>query len=133
MKLRGHHLFCTALFSGHGYSEAFTENMQSILGALQAGEPIELTCGPDQVCMACPNLSGEGGCALGTEDVCRRDQSALRVLDLKEGGTLTWKQSQERLADLTEALFQSVCGSCRWQREGLCSFQLLRERTSAFQ
>lgn len=130
MKLRGHHLFCTALFSGHGYNEAFTEAMGVILRSLRAGEPMELTSGPDCVCAACPHLLEEGGCALGTEDVCRRDCRALEALDLKAGDTLTWGQAQEKLGGLTEQTFQSVCGSCRWQREGLCSFQLLRERTA---
>lgn len=130
MRLRGHHLFCTALFSGHGYDDAFTENMKDVLKQLKAGENIELTAGPDRVCSACPNSQPDGGCALGTDDVSRRDRTALEVLKAAPGERLAWREAGERLSGLTEAEFQAVCGGCRWQKEGLCSYALLRERAA---
>lgn len=126
MKLRGHHVFCTALFSGHGYDEAFTENMSGLIEAWKAGEEAELTEGRDALCAACPNRLEDGGCALGTEDVSRRDRAALRVLGLAGGERLSWKGAGERLLPIGEEEFQQVCGGCRWQREGLCSLEQLK-------
>lgn len=128
MKLRGHHLFCTALFSGHGYSEEFTKKMTALVVDLHKGERITVQLGADEICSVCPNRTDSGGCALSTEDVLRRDSAALRVLRLKPGETLNWQQAAEKLKNLTEPEFRSVCGGCRWQREGLCSLTLLQSR-----
>lgn len=129
MKLRGHHLFCTALFSGHGYDESFTKAMTAAVEVLQNGEPIELVSGPDGLCAACPNRMKGGGCALGTDDVLCRDRAAFQVLGLAAGESLSWRQAGKLLSQVTERDFQTVCGNCRWQKEGLCSQKLLRERT----
>lgn len=126
-ELRGHHLFCTFLFSGSGYDEKFTENMQKTIDALAAGEPIKMCGGHDAICACCPNRQPDG-CALGTEDVASRDKAALRELGLSTGDELTWEQLRARLAGIDEAAFQRVCGECRWQREGLCSYALLSQR-----
>ena len=126
-QIRGHHLFCMALFSGHGYDPAFTENMAGLIAALRAGERFRLTEGQDQVCGACLHRQENGGCALGTENVLQRDRAALRVLNLTAGRELGWEQARERLAAVTEEDFEAVCGKCRWAGEGLCSFALLAE------
>lgn len=127
MKLRGHHLFCTALFSGHGYDEAFAEKMGAVIERWKAGESVTLLTAADEICSACPNRQERGGCTLGTEDVLRRDQAALEVLGVPPGKRLTWKQAGDLLSSITEQGFQRVCGGCRWQKEGLCSFSLLQE------
>lgn len=121
-------MLCTALFSGHGYSESFAEGMTALIADLRREEKITVQTGADQLCAVCPNLTGNGGCALGTEDVLRRDMAALEVLKLAPGDELTWQQAKNRLAGLTEQSFQAVCGDCRWQKEGLCSLSLLQER-----
>ncbi len=128
-ELRGHHLFCTFLFSGSGYDEAFTENMQKVVDGLRSGEPLRLCAGHDHVCSACPNRLPEG-CALGTEDVARRDAAALRELGLAPDMPLTWEELKVRLAQMDEAGFQRVCGGCRWQAEGLCGWELLHRRAT---
>lgn len=130
MRLRGHHLFCTALFSGHGYSEAFTEKMTHLTKQLRAGEKLTVIVGADEVCAACPNRTSEGGCALSSEDVEKRDRAALRVLRLAPTEELTWEEAKSRLSRLTEQEFQAVCGGCRWQEEGLCSLSLLLQAVS---
>ncbi len=129
MKLRGHHLFCTALFSGHGYDEAFTAAMTAAIKAMRDGEQLELLAGPDVLCAACPNCLETGGCALGTEDVLRRDGAAFAVLGLKAGEKLSWPQAQNLLSRITEEGFRKVCGGCRWKKEGLCSWETLSRRT----
>ena len=40
--VRGHHLFCMTLFSGHGYDQAFAENMAQLIDTLQAGESFQI-------------------------------------------------------------------------------------------
>lgn len=130
IELRGHHLFCTFLFSGSGYDESFTENMQKIIDRLRQGETFKICNNHDAVCACCPNRLPEG-CALGTEDVARRDAAALRELGISPGEELTWEQLVTHQAAIDEAAFQRVCGNCRWQREGLCSFELLSRRAQA--
>lgn len=127
IELRGHHLFCTFLFSGSGYDESFTKNMQKIIDSLRQGEPFKICNNHDAVCACCPNRLPEG-CALGTEDVARRDAAALQELGLSPGEELTWEQLVTHQEAIDEAAFQRVCGNCRWQREGLCSFELLHRR-----
>ena len=110
--LRGHHMFCTTLFSGSGYDRAFAENMRELIENMQKGEEVQLA----------------EGCALGTGDVSRRDAAALEVTGMVPGQVLDWRGLKERLEMVSERDFQHVCGDCRWQREGLCSYPLLRER-----
>lgn len=129
IELRGHHIFCTALFSGSGYDRAFAENMGRLIEHMQKGERLRLVQGHDDVCRYCPNREPEG-CALGTQDVYRRDLAALGVTELTAGQELDWAGLRECLGNISEADFQQVCGDCRWQREGLCSYALLRERTA---
>lgn len=127
--LRGHHMFCMALFSGHGYDEAFTQNMSALIEEGRLGGRFRLVQGHDAVCGACPNRQGDGGCALGTEDVARRDREALDALDFQPGRELGWDEIAGALNAIGPEEFQRVCGGCRWAREGLCSYALLREKT----
>ena len=128
MKLRGHHIFCTRLFSGHGYDQAFAENMGRIIEAGQSGEPLRVCTEQDAVCAACPNRQPDGGCELGSDDVLHRDLAALKVLRLSPGQELAWEQAKGLLRGITEEDFAQVCSGCRWAKEGLCSYQLLMER-----
>lgn len=130
MKLRGHHLFCTTLFSGHGYSDDFTERMNWVLSLLRQGEPAKLCVGSDLLCEVCPNRVGEQDCALSTENAAERDLAALRVLHLAPGETIGQEELFCRIRQLTEQKFQAVCNDCRWQKEGLCSYELLQERAA---
>lgn len=128
--LRGHHMFCATLFSGSGYDRDFTESMERLIRDMQDGGKFRLVRGHDDICARCPNRTAEG-CALGTEDVARRDAAALEVTGLSPGDELDWDVLGKRLRQVSEEEFQHVCGDCRWQREGLCSYALLRERTAA--
>lgn len=129
-RLRGHHMFCATLFSGSGYDRAFTGNMELLIQDMHKGERFRLVQGHDDVCRYCPNREPDG-CALGTGDVARRDAAALEVTGLATDQELGWDELRERLSRLSETDFQYICGECRWQKEGLCSYALLRERTAA--
>ncbi len=127
-RIRGHHLFCMALFAGHGYSEEFTQNMAAVIESLQKGEPLGLTEGPDDICAHCPNLLPGGGCAHGTEDVLHRDRGAFAALGAAPGQQTTWEQARQGLLGVDGEGFEKVCGQCRWAAEGLCSLALLQKR-----
>ena len=123
-RLRGHHLFCATLFQGCGYNEAFTRSMQEVLAALEAGEGLSLVCGSDDLCRACPHCLPGNACALGTEDVLRRDRAAREACGFSLGQELSPVQVGERLRQVNRSQWEKVCGGCRWQREGLCSWEL---------
>ena len=113
-------------FKAMAYNQAFTARMQAVLTALEEGEPFALCQGSDDLCAACPHRRPEG-CALGTEDVLRRDAAALRVCGFEAGQELLPSQAGERLRRVREPHWQLVCGGCRWQREGLCSWELFQQ------
>ncbi len=48
-EIRGHHLFCMALFAGHGYSQEFVENMAAVIRELEEGESFCLASRQDSV------------------------------------------------------------------------------------
>ncbi len=128
-EIRGHHLFCMTLFSGHGYDQEFTENMAGLIDSLREGEHFCLCLGPDAVCRACPHRQPDGGCQLAGSDVLDQDQAAREILGLQPGQELCWTKVKDKLAAVTQEEFGRVCGDCRWKEEGLCSYALLRQRT----
>ena len=129
-KVRGHHLFCMALFSGHGYSEEFSRNMQNLIDQLKKGASISVCRGEaDQMCSACPNRTKDDECLLGTSDVRDRDSAALKVLNISVGDELSWTKTISLLKAVTQEEFLQVCDSCRWKDEGLCTWELLRQRS----
>lgn len=125
-RLRGHHLFCVTLFQGSGYDQAFTAQMERTLAALEAGEDFTLCAGPDSLCAACPNLRPGERCAHGTSDVARRDAAALAAVGFQPGQSLSPSQAGERLRQVTESQWGSVCAGCRWRKAGLCSWGLFQ-------
>ncbi len=126
-RLRGHHLFCATLFQGCGYDETFTQCMQNTLEALAAGENLTVCSGSDDLCAACPHRRENNGCALGTEDVFRRDQAALAAVGVHSGQEMDITQAGQRLRRVEKDQWLSVCGGCRWQKEGLCSWELFQK------
>ena len=57
-KFRGHHIVCTSLYEGKGYSGAFCENMTAVVERLRKDpdEELLLVAEPDMIC----ELSGTG-------------------------------------------------------------------------
>ena len=52
VKLRGHHLHCVLTYVGHGYTEAFSEIMARLVEQINAGSPVEIVVGLDDICAA---------------------------------------------------------------------------------
>lgn len=138
MILRGHHLLCSRLFVGNGYSQEFVERMGEVVSrtgltqyqnsaAFPMVKEIQLVCGDDYVCEKCPNLVTEGQaiCAHGNEDVLQKDKRTLRYAGLSEGGIYTPEEIQAGVECITEEQFHEICGTCRWYKAGYCSYEVL--------
>lgn len=83
--------------------------------------------GSDDLCAACPHRMEGGGCALGTADVARRDEAAFSALGQVPEKALTFSQIGEKLREIEKQQWESVCKDCRWQRKGLCSWELFQK------
>lgn len=135
MRLRVHHLFCSALYVGKGYSEAFCQNMQKAVQWLwnpAAGEneerKAELVLEPDSICAVCPNQKGRG-CILDDNHVVSKDAKLAQALGLAIDHTYSVSDLLGQVAQkLTKEIFETSCNQCEWYRMGLCSYEKLAEK-----
>lgn len=127
LKLRAHHLLCTALYEGKGYSKEFTDNMTEVVNRLKRGTNVELQVTPDIICSACPNALTNGKCALDKseeDDISCMDSIILGGLKLKTENIYDSKELRNYVKEnITDELFNKCCGECRWKKEGLCSVE----------
>lgn len=135
IKLRAHHLLCCRQFAGNGYDEKFINNMTEKLRLLKSGCPVHIASAPDDLCSSCPNLVSSGCrqvCSLDNNSVEQLDRRLIELLDLdtsKEYESVSlFSQIRE---NITEPVFMSVCGSCRWYKKGLCSYSAFRQNFTA--
>lgn len=140
LTLRGHHLLCSRLFSGHGYSEDFALRMGEVVSrtglknykppvTYEKAEKVRLICEHDYVCEKCPNLINEDAnffCNLGDDDVINKDRKTLEYAGLKENNIYTPEKLQEGVEKITREQFTEICGTCRWFKAGYCSYELLK-------
>ena len=121
LPLRPHHGMCMAYFVGHGYSDAFSARMASLLEELTPSSPIRLTVGVDAVCGPCPN--NQGGMCDRPDLVAVYDRSVLTLTGLRDGGLISFgaftQLVEERI--LSPGLRPSICGGCQWN--GICASQ----------
>ena len=114
MPLRPHHALCAQFFTGHGYSEAFTEHMRRTLGALNDGASVTLVNGCDCICAGCPN--NRNGVCETDEKVNVIDCRTLDAAGLAFGDTLPWRDlcalAEEKI--IAPGALPSVCGDCEW-------------------
>lgn len=139
LTLRGHHLLCSRLFSGYGYSEDFVRRMGEVVsrtGLKNYKVPIEydkvekvrLICSHDYVCQKCPNMINENTrvfCDLGDEDVRSKDKKTLEYAGLKENHIYTLEEIESGVEKITEEQFAEICGTCRWFKAGYCMYERL--------
>lgn len=119
MRLRGHHLVCLHHFRGEGYSPGFVAELAALIRRAEAGEPVQVLLGADDVCAACPHLEG-GACrhtGQSEAEVARMDAAALRLLNLSPGATTTWAWLKGRLPEVMPEWRASFCGECQWRCE----------------
>lgn len=119
IELRPHHALCTAYYTGHGYSEAFTKTMDETLAALESGANVRLVSGPDTLCAVCPNR--QGTLCRSEEKVCRYDAAVLASCGWQTGTVLPY--SEFRACTTRSILIpgrrEHICGDCEWN--ALCA------------
>lgn len=115
-RLRGHHLVCLHFFVGQGYSPAFVERLTALLGAAAEGD-VEVAPGADDLCSACPALSG-ARCAhteSADAEVRAMDERALQLLGLAPGQRIAWSGIKAQLPALFSRWYGEFCAGCAWR------------------
>lgn len=133
IRLRAHHLLCIRFFAGHGYSPAFTQNMERVIAALNDGAPVRLVRGMDDLCAACPNNAPSASCCGGEgeaectaeEKVSRYDRAVRSALESSGLDTAAAHPWHELYAAITERImrshpdgtraFDAICPDCQWR------------------
>ena len=119
-------------FQGHGYNEAFAQNMSEVISyiGLNPDLEIEIIAKCDVICACCPhNVRGicqkEPGSA---QKVREMDIHVLRKLELKRGTKVRAKDIftivKAKLKNSSD--IESVCGTCEWKEK--CLWPILQER-----
>lgn len=110
-KFRVHHIMCTNLYQGYGYSGAFCENMTRMVQWLNnnPNEPLMLTTNADDICASCPNLVDNKYCEDENNHVHLKDSELLLALQLEEGMTYTYSylKSQAKIF-LSKEIFEKA-------------------------
>ncbi|TSA55435.1 MAG: DUF1284 domain-containing protein [Planctomycetaceae bacterium] len=131
IEIRAHHLLCLQGFQGHGYDEAFAQNMSEIVRYIDLNPDleIEIVTKCDVICACCPN-NVKGICKnLGSAQSIREmDLYVLRKLGLKRGtkirakGIFTFVNTK-----LSNSLdIENLCGVCEWREK--CLWPTLQDR-----
>jgi len=133
VRLRGHHLGCTAGFTGHGYDSPFTATLARIAGVLERDpdHPIVVVPGADDVCEPCPHLQA-GACARDPQAEVRvqvHDREFLEALGLQVGDRTTPREVSRRLERDPQARERILraCATCPWTT--VCAFHHRWERS----
>ncbi len=132
-RFRVHHILCTVLYRGEGYSGAFCENMTEQTNALrvQPDELLLLVTDADDICARCPNKTADDGCGQDGNRVKDKDKSLLQRLALSEGENYTYRELLGRALEMLDAAaFLESCGNCRWYRQGLCSYEQWKQEAA---
>ena len=138
--MRGHHLLCTRLFMGSGYSEEFAERMGEVVSRVgllhyknvdtfPKVKQIKVISDFDYVCQKCPNLCDSNNnnvCRLGNDDVKEKDRLTLEYAGLTNGNSYSLEEIACAVDNITEKQFLNICGECRWCKGGYCTYELLR-------
>lgn len=116
MHLRPHHLLCIQKFTGHGYDEAFTAHMKSVVSELteKAGAEITVKQGCDDLCKRCPN--NQGGVCDSLEKVDSLDRAVLDACALAYGEKLLWTEAASKAREkiFETKKFHHICACCQW-------------------
>nr|WP_281493636.1 DUF1284 domain-containing protein [Ancylobacter koreensis] len=122
--MRAHHLLCLLTYVGKGYTPAFVANYGRVVARLNAGAPVVLVEGPDEICAP---MLGEPDCHCRNASVVARDAQALAdvaaLLGLHLSAGCEVRLDAVRLATLRAAFaagtIRAACASCQWS--GLCT------------
>ena len=130
MRLRVHHLLCIPLYVGHGYGDAFCQNMERVIEKLKEGrdELLTVVCEADMICEGCPNLTEYGVCRMGGTSVEEKDRRLAENLGIQPKRQYTCAQLFEiARKKLNGQIFETSCRNCEWFGKGLCTYEKWRE------
>ena len=123
VRLRGHHFLCVLTFRGFGYTEPFVDNMRTLVGQIEAGRPVQLCDGPDDICggftAPCRTVCDHDCTLASTMDMDRVARAAIAPLlpEAEHGGSLLL--TSDRIATLrrafAEGTIRSACQDCSWR------------------
>ena len=134
VRLRGHHFLCVLTYRGAGYTERFVARMTALVEAINAGAPVVLMAGADDICAGLTDK-----CRVDVQHDCRADK--IRALDklaveavsgvLKRDLTLANPLGKDDVAKLRQAYatgsIRKACHGCSWV--GFCN-QIVAEKFS---
>ena len=126
MEFRVHHILCTNLYRGLGYSGDFCMNMTEKVKKLRENPQMELllTASPDAICANCPNLRDGDYCANGDNHVAAKDEALLEPLKLTLGKMYTYRELLAHAKKyLSREVFEESCGNCGWYQSGVCRYE----------
>ncbi len=129
LNLRFHHLMCCYTFTGVGYNDIFTKNMENIVQILKENFEIKILLQTqcDDLCAQCPH-NKNGSC--DTEDsVRRRDLEVAEYFGIKSLKHLTIDEYRTRILPVQKQLrsIDEVCRKCTFSE--LCN-RVLSEKNS---
>ena len=132
LQFRPHHFLCTLGFEGKGYSDTFVRRYSEIADLLRNtlhgdDQIIEVTTFSDSICEPCPNRRG-AHCDTPSK-IQELDQSHGRILGLKAGDRITWREAKNRIRErMSIELHHAACAPCGWRSLGVCEAALRKLR-----
>ena len=119
---RPHHFLCALGFKGKGYSPSFVRNFASIVKVLRGDDAhkalLTVTLATDDICAPCPHK--RGSLCASQDKIVFLDAQHTQAVGWQEGETLSWGEARTRLKTLTPEIFEKICHTCSWQKEGIC-------------
>jgi hypothetical protein len=113
--LRGHHLICLHFYNGEGYSAEYIKHLFNTLEIAEKGI-VRIGAGADCICTKCPNLC-EDNCVYyenADADIRRMDATALELLKLTPGTSVSWKGVREKVENIFHEWYGLYCKDCNW-------------------
>lgn len=71
------------------------------------------------------NILKEYKCKLGDKDVLQKDRLVLKYLGLEENKSYTLDEIKGLVRNIKREQFEEICGGCRWNKAGYCSYEKL--------
>ena len=130
-KFRVHHILCTVLYQGEGYSGAFCDNMTEKVRGLKENpeESLILVTDPDMICARCPNRTPDDTCMDDKNHVKVKDMNLLKLFGWQEAESYTYQELlRQAVEKLNAESFKESCGRCLWYQQGLCSYETWRKK-----
>lgn len=125
-EFRAHHIICTSLYEGKGYSNAFCDNMTAIVTRLRKNpeERMTLVARPDMICANCPNQTPDATCSFNANRVVEKDRRVIERFALKENEEYSYRElCRHALEHMNHEVFMEFCGKCDWRAQGLCKYE----------